>query len=314
MKISLTAIACCAAIASASPTGNFSKPIPSSTPQYNKYEILNFMLNLEHFQDAFYRQGLANFTRAQFATDGFDADFYTNLKAIASQEHTHVTSLTSTLLLANVTPVAECNYFFNVSNPTEFVTDASLIAAVSVSSYIDLLSRLRDPAYLKVYSSVLAVEARHSSFLRGALGDQPFPSPYDTPIDLDETYTLVQLYTLSCPEANPLALKNYPTLSSSFTNHGMIGREIILLTYGKDIKANSDDEPICATFLTLTGPIFSPAIRLPMNAGFNTTVPAPVQGYAPLNGLTYVVMSSSNTSLTDDTILAGPATIEIYLQ
>ena len=103
--------------------------------------------------------------------------------------------------------MAECDYFFNVTSPTVFVTDASLIEAVSVSSYIGLLANLRNSAYLKVYSSVLAVEARHSSFIRAALGEQPFPSPYDTPTDLDETYTLVELFTVSCPQENPLALK-----------------------------------------------------------------------------------------------------------
>ena len=88
-----------------------------------------------------------------------------------------------------------------------FVTDASLIEAVSVSTYISLLAKLKDAAYRKLLSSVLAVEARHSSFVRAALGIQPFPSPYDTPTDLDESYTLVELFTVSCPQENPLALK-----------------------------------------------------------------------------------------------------------
>ena len=87
-----------------------------------------------------------------------------------------------------------------------------LIEAVSVSSYIGLLAKLRDTAYTKVFSSVLTVEARHSAFIRTALGAEPFPSPYDTPTDLDETYTLVQLFTLSCPQENPLSLKVFEAL------------------------------------------------------------------------------------------------------
>ncbi|KAL8684785.1 MAG: hypothetical protein Q9218_008137, partial [Villophora microphyllina] len=271
---------------------------------------------------AFYRQGLANFTQAQFAESGFDADFYTNLTEIASHEHTHVTSLTTTLQQLNATPVAECEYIFNVTSPGAFVATQSLIEAVSVSSYVGLLANLNGPAYIKLFSSILAVEARHSSFVRAALGKQPFASPFDTPTDLDETYTLTQLYTLSCPQDNPLSLKNYPTMSSSFNNYaagqstgkqgGTIGKEVTFVTYGRDIKLGSDCEVLYAAFLTITGPVFSPTIRIPDNGGFQTIVPAPPQGFAPINGLTFVVLTSSNTTLTDDNILAGPASIEIW--
>lgn len=314
MKLSFAITAYCAAIAGAVPFSSTHSAVHPPAPPHTEIEVLNFILSLEHFQNAFYQEGLANFTSADFAEYGFGADFYSNLTEIASHEHTHVTSLIETLHRLNATPVAACDYFFNVTSPALFVAYASLIESVSVSSYIGLLSNLTDTAFLKVFSSVLAVEARHSAFIRAALGNQPFPSPYDTPTDFDETYTLVQLFTVSCPKKNPLALKNYPTLSSSFANHGVIGREVTFLTFGRHIKAGSDSKPIYAAFLTLTGPIFAPTIRLPNNAGFNTTVPAIPKGYVPINGLTYVVLTSSNKTLTDDNILAGPATIEVYLK
>lgn len=237
------------------------------------------MLSLEQIQDAFYRQGLANYTQAQFAQAGYDADFYSNLTELASQEHTHVTSLTSTLRQLNVTPVAECEYNFNVTSPSIFVYIASLVEAVSVSSDIGLLANLQGSMYTKVLASSLAVEARHSSFIRGALGEQPFPTPFDTPTDMDETYTLSQLFTVSCPQTNLLALKvldhvslarhttetnvqNYPTLSSPYSNYGMIGRQVTFITYGRDVKVHSDSEPLYAAFLTLTGPVFAPYVYL----------------------------------------------------
>ncbi|KAL8636947.1 MAG: hypothetical protein Q9228_005721 [Teloschistes exilis] len=322
MKSSLTIATCCAAIAGAVPFSSRHRSILPRAPQYTDPQLLNNILSLEHFQDAFYRQGVANFTQAQFAEAGFNSDFYLNLTDIASHEHTHVTSLTTSLLQLNVTPVAECSYYFNVTSPQGFVQAATLIESVSVSSYIGLLAKLHGAAYQTLFSSVLAVEARHSSFIRASLGLQPFATPFDTPLDLDEAYTLTQLYTLSCPQENPLALKNFPTLSSSFSNHavgslgskdgGMIGEEVLFITYGKDIKVGSDCEPIYAAFLTITGPVFSPTIRVPENGGFKTTVPAPPKGYAPINGFVHVVLSSSNTTLTDDNILAGPASIEIW--
>ena len=290
MKISLVITSCCALLVRAIPlsaTSSYSKALmtldnrstmSSRSPLHTKADVLNFILSLEHFQDSFYRQGLANFSQAQFAEAGFDEYFYTNLTEIASQENTHVTSLISDLRKLNVSPVAECEYNFNVTNPTIFVITASLIEAVSVSSYIGLLADLKGSAYLNVFSSVMAVEARHSSFIRAARGLTPFPSPYEVPTDIDESYTLVELFTVSCPEENPFHLRvpnhvrvlrtiarlltfscqNYSTLSSSYSNHGAIGQEVTFVTYGQDIKADSDKEPLYAAFLTLSGPVFAP--------------------------------------------------------
>ncbi|KAL8832013.1 MAG: hypothetical protein Q9170_005046 [Blastenia crenularia] len=252
-----------------------------STWKYTDYEILSFILSLEHFQDAYYRQGLTNFTQAQIAEAGYGADFYTNLTNITSQEHTLVTSATSMLFELDVVLVEECTYFFNLTSLTVFVQAASLIEAVILSSYIGLLGNLRDAVYLKVFSSVLAVEARHSSFIRATMGVQLFLSPYDTP---------TQLYKI------------------------VIDNKVIFITYGKDIKVGSDSTPLYAAFFTLTDPVCSPTIRLPNNGGFNITVPGTPKDYVPINGLTYVVVSSSNTSLTDDNIVARPATIEMYLE
>jgi hypothetical protein len=54
-------------------------------------------LTLEHLEDKFYREGLANFTEAQFAAAGYDATFYANLKEVSSDESTHVKLLTTAL-------------------------------------------------------------------------------------------------------------------------------------------------------------------------------------------------------------------------
>ena len=59
--------------------------------------ILNYALTLEHLENAFYQQGLANFSESQFADAGFDSDFYANLKTVASDESTHVDFLTKGL-------------------------------------------------------------------------------------------------------------------------------------------------------------------------------------------------------------------------
>jgi Ferritin-like domain len=59
--------------------------------------ILNYALTLEHLEDKFYREGLANFTEADFNKAGYSSKFYNNIKEVSYDETTHVSFLTSAL-------------------------------------------------------------------------------------------------------------------------------------------------------------------------------------------------------------------------
>lgn len=49
----------------------------------------------------------------------------------------------------------------------------------------------------------------------------------------------------------------------------------------------------------------------PVNGGFSLTVPEAPEGSAPVSGQSYVVLTGCNTTVTDDTVAAGPAVLEI---
>jgi rubrerythrin len=70
-------------------------------------DILNYALTLEHLEDTFYRQGLANFTQADFAKAGYDATFYSNIQKVSTDEKTHVSFLTSAL--KGMSELAHCD-------------------------------------------------------------------------------------------------------------------------------------------------------------------------------------------------------------
>jgi hypothetical protein len=62
--------------------------------------------------------------------------------------------------------------------------------------------------------------------------------------------------------------------------------------------------PAYAAFITVTGPVFAET-KSGKKGTFEVTVPAGVHGQS------YLILTSSSTTVTDDTTLAGPAIVEI---
>lgn len=157
--------------------------------------ILNYALTLEHLENRFYANGLAQFTQAQFAAAGFDATFYNNLKEVASDEATHVEFLTAGLTAAGAQPVAECTYKFPYTDVKSFISLASVLEGVGVSAYLGAAQNITNPAYLTAAGSILTVEARHNAYIRAALDASPFPTPFDTPLDFNQvSFPIAALY------------------------------------------------------------------------------------------------------------------------
>lgn len=201
-----------------------------------------------------------NYTEADFASAGFDATFYGNLKEISSDETTHVSFLTAALEKAGATPVAECIYDFGVADPKSFVMLSSILEGVGVSAYLGAAADIMSAAYLTAAGSILTVESRHSAYIRASLDESPFPSPFDVPLTLDEVYTLAAPFIVSCPSTNPtLPVKAFPMLTSSPTNGNITaGSTITLLTPGSVVTAADGSSQIYGAFITVTGPIFVP--------------------------------------------------------
>ncbi|KAL8943216.1 MAG: hypothetical protein Q9216_001204 [Gyalolechia sp. 2 TL-2023] len=283
-----------------------------AAPEITDADILNYALTLEHLEDKFYREGLANFTQADFAAEGFDATVYDNLKEVSSDETTHVSFLTAALTKAGAEPVAECTYAFGVTDVKTFLATASILEGVGVSAYLGAAADIMSKAYLTAAGSILTVESRHSSYIRATLDQIPFASPFDVPLSLNQVYTLAAPFIVSCPESNPpLPVKAFPTLASAPTNPMNItaGTEITLLTPGTVVKPADGTSQIFAAFITVTGPVFTEAT--PVDGGFSLTVPMASEGNAPIKGQSYVVLTGCNTTVTDDTVAAGPAILEI---
>lgn len=50
----------------------------------------------------------------------------------------------------------------------------------------------------------------------------------------------------------------------------------------------------------------------PVDGGFTVKVPEAPEGTAPIAGQSYVVLTGCNTTVSDDTVAAGPAIVEVW--
>ncbi|KAL1615100.1 hypothetical protein SLS56_011927 [Neofusicoccum ribis] len=294
---STIAVAALAGLSAAAPTQK-----RASAP--TDADILQYALTLEHLEDNFYKQGLANYTEADFAAAGYDSTFYNNIKTVASDEAAHVDFLTKGLTAAGASPVKACTYAFGATDVKTFLATAAVLEGVGVSAYLGAAADIMSKTYLTAAGSILTVEARHASYIRAGVKQSPFPQPFDDPLSLNEVYTLAAQFITSCPSDNPtLPVKAFPTLMAS-SNDATIksGSTIMLSTPGYEVEAEGD-AMIYGAFITVTGPVVAEATKV--DGGFIVVVPEGI------NGQSYVVLTGCKDAVTDETVAAGPAIVEI---
>lgn len=144
-------------------------------------DVLNYALTLEHLAYAFYRDGVGLFA---FGGDSRGASIDANLAALRDQEGAHVASLTQIIIDLGGEPVAEATYDFGgaYGDPLEFLATAMALEDIGVSAYDGACHLFSDPALVTATGTIVAVEARHASYLSLLNGELPFPEAFETPI------------------------------------------------------------------------------------------------------------------------------------
>lgn len=158
--------------------------------------------------------------------------------------------------------------------------------------------------YLTAAGSILTVEARHSSYIRAANKQAPFPQPFDTPLTFNQVFSLAVQFITECPKGNtPLPFKAFPVLTlvpAEGEPEIKSGNTINLSTPAVKVH---DHGCIYAAFMTVSGPKF-----VEVQTVDNKLAVIVPEG---IHGQSYVVLTTSNTEVTDDNTIAGPAIVEI---
>ncbi len=269
-------------------------------------DILHYAAVLENLEATFYAQGLANFSETAFAAAGFDSTVYQNIQSIAAHEGAHVQFLNSALqTLAQ--PISQaCTYNFGISTVEQFMATAAIFEGIGTSAYLGAAAQVANKAVLTAAGSILTVEARHNAYLRSVLSESPFPQSQDTPLTPDEVYTLAHGFIVSCPSSNPtFPVKVFPGLVVPPNGTVASGNTITLQTGGYVLAPNNPSIRLYAAFVTAHGTAYADVIPTQTGMTFSVTVPDGV------NGQSYLLLTNSNTGVSDDTVIAGPALVEV---
>ncbi|KUI57883.1 Protein rds1 [Cytospora mali] len=304
----------------AAPAGNVAlqKRADFDPPSGGDVTILNYALTLEYLERKFYSEGLQNYSKGCFHEAGFHHGFYEQLEEIYADEENHVSFLSGALGDA---AVKEPTFSFPVTTPKEFITLSSVLEGVGVSAYLGAAGAIVNKTYLGAAGSILTVEARHASYIRKALGESPFPKPYDTPLDFMAVYSLAAQFITGFAEGSPtLPFKAFPALTvAASTTPVKAGWTSLTFTgaYASALGAGLVEAatPVYAVFYSGLDTYYVPAaangddFTIDKIPGANYTTASEL---APL-GQVYVVLSTANGTVKakDENIISGVGIVEV---
>ncbi len=158
---------------------------------------LNYALTLEHLENTFYATGLATFVSADIEALGFLPGVFDYIAEIGAHEAAHVETLTTVITDLGGEPVAEATYDFGVTDAETFLATAAALENTGVSAYDGAGASIENPDLLTAAGTIVAVEARHASYLNLITGEVPFPAAFETALTPDEVLEIAGPFIVS---------------------------------------------------------------------------------------------------------------------
>ena len=164
------------------------------SPFADDIEVLNYALTLEHLETAFYRDGVGQF---DLGTDAFGNDIGAWLTVIGEHEAEHVAVLTQVITDLGGEPVAEAEYDFGYTDAASFLATAAALENTGVSAYDGAGQYISNPDLITAAGSIVAVEARHASYLNLITGADPAPAAFEQAKSPDEILEIAGPFIVS---------------------------------------------------------------------------------------------------------------------
>ena len=288
MKAAFFTTLAAAALASAAPTQNQKRAAPGQADIDTV--ILNYALTLEHLEAVFYAEHLPS--KKAFKKAGYPSWVRERFIEIGGHEKNHVNFLSGAL---GDQAVQKCEYNFGLTDVNSFVATSQLLEGVGVSAYLGAAQNITNVAYLTAAGSILTTEARHSAWVQsGAAKSDPAGSPYDTPLNFNQTFSLAAPLIVKCPDSNAaLPVTAFPAATISPAPKKL----------GATFHVKADNLSGGEQFGFISG---LSTVIVPINNG-KVTMPDSI-GY----GRTYgIVLKSGASTINDDNTVAGPVVIDI---
>jgi len=166
-------------------------------------KVLNYALTLEHLEASFYRDALNKFTLDDFTANNLtqqDLDYFND---IAEHEAVHVSTLVQVIRSLGGVAVEECQYDFGYGDSfTQFVAVAQALENTGVSAYDGAIAMITVDALKTAAATIATVEARHAAYLNILNKNSPFPSAFDTPLNMTQVLSIAGPFIVSCPSVN----------------------------------------------------------------------------------------------------------------
>jgi rubrerythrin len=169
-------------------------------------DVLNYALTLEHLENAFYRDGLANLQVADFEALGFLPGVVDYLAEISANEAVHVETLTSVITELGGEPVEEQVYDFGdaFDSAEAFLATAQALENTGVDAYTGAAQFLiEEDDLLTAALTIHGVEARHAAYLNVLNGESPFPDAFDEPLSPEEVLEIAGPFLGQGGDATP---------------------------------------------------------------------------------------------------------------
>ncbi|KAI0313226.1 ferritin-like domain-containing protein [Amylostereum chailletii] len=260
--------------------------------------VVQFMLMLEHVENAFYHTYMDNFDDGAFAAAGLQPWVRGRFVQLLEHEDIHVRLLETAL--GNDAPVV-CEYQYPVKTVEDFVGLSSVLENGATGVYVGYANILQDKELIVQAASIAITETRHATWLDSAVQKgSPWSGAFATPIAMDDAFSLLATFTVSCPPGNPtLPLVAHTPLAVDPPTP-LPGSNVSLIFDTTILSANES-----RLFLAVLSGLNTTFVSLDTVGGnFTATVPTGLQG------LVYAVVATTDAlPLSQNTTITAPAVL-----